>query len=328
MTRIPHCRRTGARHYVSGVAGNSKRAIIAALFANLGIAVAKFAGFLITASSSLLAESIHSVADTGNQALLLLGGQKSRKLPTEAHNFGYGRERYFWSFVVALVLFSLGSLFAIFEGIEKLRHPHELESPAVAIGILLVAVALESWSFRTAVRESRPLKGDLSWWQFIRRAKQPELPVVLLEDFGALTGLSFALVAVSLTVVTDNSTWDASGTIMIGTLLGVIAVVLAHEMKSLLIGESADPEVRQTIEDTIAHSEHTVALIHLRTQHIGPDEVLVGAKIDFGNTGTPARLATHIDAVEAEIRAAVPVATVIYLEPDIQRMTEEEQTAT
>jgi cation diffusion facilitator family transporter len=310
------------------MAGNSKKAIIAALFANLGIAIAKFAGFLITASSSLLAESIHSVADTGNQALLLLGGRQARKQPTEAHNFGYGRERYFWSFVVALVLFSLGSLFAIFEGIEKLRHPHELESPGVAIGILVVAIALESWSFHTAIVEARPLKGDLSWWRFIQRAKQPELPVVLLEDFGALTGLALALGAVSLTIVTDNSMWDALGTITIGSLLGVIAVVLAHEMKSLLIGESADPEVRQTIEDTIARSEHTVALIHLRTQHIGPDEVLVGAKIDFGTAGTPADLATHIDAVEAEIRAAVPVATVIYLEPDIQRLTEDEQAAT
>jgi cation diffusion facilitator family transporter len=310
------------------MAGNSNKAIVAALFANLGIAVAKFAGFLITASSSLLAESIHSVADTGNQALLLLGGSKSRKAATEAHPFGYGRERYFWAFVVALVLFSLGSLFAIFEGIEKLRHPHELESPSVAIVILLVAVALEGWSFRTAVIESRPLKGDLSWWQFIRRAKQPELPVVLLEDFGALTGLFIALVAVSLTIVTDNGMWDALGTLTIGALLGVIAFVLAQEMKSLLIGESATQFVQGQIEDVIERSEHTVALIHLRTQHLGPDELLVAAKIDFGATPVAADLALAIDAVEAEIRAAVPTAKLIYLEPDIQRLTEAESSET
>jgi len=310
------------------VAGNSNKAIIAALLANLGIAIAKFAGFLVTASSSLLAESIHSVADTGNQALLLLGGRRSRREATEDHPFGFGRERYFWAFVVALVLFSLGSLFAIFEGVEKLRHPHELESPAVAIVILVVAAVLEGLSFRTAVIESRPLKGDLSWWQFIRRAKQPELPVVLLEDFGALTGLFIALVAVGLTIVTDNGMWDALGTLSIGALLGVIAFVLAQEMKSLLIGESATAYVRQKIEGAINASDHTVALIHIRTQHLGPDELLVGAKIDFGATPTGAELAEAIDAVEADIRAAVPAAKVIYLEPDIQRLTEDEAAET
>ena len=310
------------------MAGNSNKAIIAALLANLGIAIAKFAGFLVTASSSLLAESIHSVADTGNQALLLLGGRRSRREATEDHPFGFGRERYFWAFVVALVLFSLGSLFAIFEGVEKLRHPHELESPAVAIVILVVAAVLEGLSFRTAVIESRPLKGDLSWWQFIRRAKQPELPVVLLEDFGALTGLFIALVAVGLTIVTDNGMWDALGTLSIGALLGVIAFVLAQEMKSLLIGESATAYVRQKIEGAINASDHTVALIHIRTQHLGPDELLVGAKIDFGATPTGAELAEAIDAVEADIRAAVPAAKVIYLEPDIQRLTEDEAAET
>ena len=302
----------------------SRRAILAAFLANLGIAIAKFAGFLITASSSLLAESIHSVADTGNQALLLLGGRQAKKEATEEHPFGFGRERYFWAFVVALVLFSLGSVFAIFEGIEKLRHPHELESPSVAIVILVIAMALEGWSFRTAVIESRPLKGDLSWWQFIRRAKQPELPVVLLEDFGALTGLVIALVAISLTILTDDAMWDAIGTITIGALLGAIAVVLAHEMKSLLIGESATKFVRDKIEDAIHDSPATVALIHIRTQHLGPDELLVGAKIDFGATLTAAALAKAIDTVEADIRAAVPAATIIYLEPDIQRLTENE----
>jgi cation diffusion facilitator family transporter len=306
------------------MAGNSNRAIIAALLANLGIAITKFVGFLITSSSSLLAESIHSVADTGNQALLLLGGRRAKQDPTEEHPFGYGRERYFWAFVVALVLFSLGSVFAIFEGIEKIVHPHEVESAGVAIAILFVGVLLEGWSFRTAMKEAAPLKGELSWWQFIRRSKQPELPVVLLEDFGALTGLGIAFVAVSLTVITDDATWDGVGTLCIGLLLGVIAFVLAHEMKSLLIGESATRYVRQKIEDAINECDCTVALIHLRTQHLGPDELLVGAKIDFGPSVTAAELAKNIDAVEVEIRAAVPTATVIYIEPDIQRLTEDE----
>jgi cation diffusion facilitator family transporter len=306
------------------MAGNSNRAIIAALLANLGIAISKFVGFLITSSSSMLAESIHSVADTGNQALLLLGGRKARRDPTEDHPFGYGRERYFWAFVVALVLFSLGSLFAIFEGFEKILHPHELESPEVAIGILLFAIVLEGWSFRTAVQESRPLKGELTWWQFIRRAKQPELPVVLLEDFGALTGLFIALIAIATSIVTDDAIYDGIGTLCIGLLLGVIAFVLAHEMKSLLIGESATRFVRQEIEDAINNSDKTVALIHLRTQHLGPEELLVGAKIDFGSSITAAQLAASIDSVEADIRAAVPAARVIYLEPDVARLTEDE----
>ena len=301
------------------MAGNSNRAIFAALFANLGIAIAKFVGFLITASSSLLAESIHSVADTGNQALLLLGGRRAKQEPTEDHPFGYGRERYFWAFVVALVLFSLGSVFAVFEGIEKIVHPHELESAGVAVAILVIAVLLEGWSFRTAIMESRPLKGELSWWQFIRRAKQPELPVVLLEDFGALTGLGIALVAVSLSVITGDAVWDGIGTLLIGLLLGVIAFVLAHEMKSLLIGESATRYVRQQIEDAINDCDATVALIHLRTQHLGPDDLLVGAKIDFGPSITAAEIAKAIDAVELEIRSAVPEARLIYIEPDMER---------
>lgn len=301
------------------MAGNSNKAIIAALLANLGIAIAKFAGFLVTASSSLLAESIHSVADTGNQALLLLGGRRSRREATEDHPFGFGRERYFWAFVVALVLFSLGSLFAIFEGVEKLRHPHELESPAVAIVILVVAAVLEGLSFRTAVIESRPLKGDLSWWQFIRRAKQPELPVVLLEDFGALTGLFIALVAVGLTIVTDNGMWDALGTLSIGALLGVIAFVLAQEMKSLLIGESASDDDLVAIRRAIDGAPSVLRVIHLRTEHIGPEELLVGAKIEFEPTLALTELAISIDDVEGRIRAAVPSARVIYLEPDVAR---------
>jgi cation diffusion facilitator family transporter len=299
--------------------GGSTRAIIAALLANLGIAIAKFGGFLFTGSSSMLAESIHSVADTGNQVLLLLGGRRAAKVATRQHPFGFGRERFFWAFVVSIVLFTLGSAFALFEGIEKLFHPHELESPGWAIGILLVAMVLEGWSFRTAVHESRPLKGSSSWFRFIRRSKQPELPVVLLEDSGALIGLVIALAAIGMTVVTGNGRWDGAGTTAIGLLLGVIAIVLAVEMKSLLIGESASEEDEAAIAAAIVAAESARVLIDLRTEHIGPESILVAAKIEFDQDLTMRRLADVIDAVEADIRAAVPNVSRVFLEPDVVR---------
>jgi cation diffusion facilitator family transporter len=299
--------------------GGSRRAVFAALLANLGIAIAKFVGFFFTRSSSMLAEGVHSLADTGNQLLLLLGGHRAKKEPTAIHPFGYGRERYFWAFVVSIVLFALGSMFAIFEGVEKLLHPHELESPQWAIGILLVAIVLEASSFRTAVRESNPLRRGASWPEFIRRSKAPELPVLLLEDSGALIGLVIALIAVGLSVVTGSGVWDGIGSTLIGLLLGVIAAILATEMKSLLIGESASEADKRDITAAIEGDPQVRSLIHLRTEHIGPEELLVGAKIDFDPALTMSQLATAIDDVETAIRGAVPSARVIYLEPDIAR---------
>ena len=299
--------------------GGSRRAVFAALLANLGIAIAKFIGFFFTRSSSMLAEGVHSLADTGNQLLLLLGGHRAKKEPTAIHPFGYGRERYFWAFVVSIVLFALGSMFAIFEGIEKLLHPHELESPQWAIGILLIAMVLEASSFRTAVRESNPLRKGATWAEFIRRSKAPELPVLLLEDSGALIGLVIALVAVILSVITGSGIWDGVGSTLIGLLLGAIAVVLATEMKSLLIGESASDADESDIMAAIDGEDRVRSLIHLRTEHIGPEELLVGAKIDFDPSLSMRELAVAIDAVEAAIRQAVPSARVIYLEPDIAR---------
>lgn len=299
--------------------GGSTRAIIAALIANLGIAIAKFAGFLFTGSSSMLAESIHSVADTGNQVLLLVGGRRAARVATRQHPFGFGRERFFWAFVVSIVLFTLGSAFALFEGVEKLLHPHELESPGWAIGILVVALGLESWSFRTAVHESRPLKGTSSWLRFIRRSKQPELPVVLLEDSGALIGLVIALGAIGMTVWTGNGRWDGAGTTAIGLLLGIIAIVLAVEMKSLLIGESASEEDEAAITAAILAAEPVRVLIDLRTEHIGPESILVAAKIEFDQDLTMRQLADVVDAVEVDIRAAVPNVSRIFLEPDVVR---------
>jgi cation diffusion facilitator family transporter len=297
----------------------STRAIVAALLANAGIAVAKFVGFLVTGSSSMLAEAVHSVADTSNQGLLLFGQRQARRQADALHPFGYGRSRYFYSFVVALVLFTLGSVFALYEGYHKITHPTHLTSPMVAVGILVVAILLESYSFRTAVVESRPLKGNSSWWRFIRTSRNPELPVVLLEDTGALIGLVLALAGVGLTVLTDDPIWDGIGTAAIGVLLGVIAVILMIEMHSLLIGEGATTAEEQAIRAALEGTEHVDRLIHIRTQYLGPDELLVAAKIALAASTDLATVAATINAAEASVRAAVPAARVIYLEPDLDR---------
>ncbi len=297
----------------------SRKAIIAAFFANLGIAIAKFVGFAVTGAASMLAEAVHSVADTTNQGLLLLGGRQARRSATPEHPFGYGRERYFWSFVVALVIFTLGSLFALFEGIEKLRHPHELESVAWAVGILLFGIVLEFFSLRTAIQESAHAKGDQSWWAFIRRSKNPELPVVLLEDIGAMLGLILALVGVGLAEITHNARFDAVGSVGIGLLLGVIAVTLVIEMKSLLIGEAASPAALDRIRRTIEGAESVKRVIHMRTQHLGPDELLVAAKLELDGDLDFHAVCAAIDRAEAAVREAEPSARVIYLEPDHTR---------
>ncbi|MGB3335417.1 MAG: cation diffusion facilitator family transporter [Mycobacterium sp.] len=297
----------------------STKAIIAALAANAGIAVAKFTGYVITGSAAMLAEAVHSVVDTSNQTLLLFGQRAATKAPDALHPFGHGRSRYFWSFVVALVLFSLGAMFALYEGYEKLRHPVELSSPLVAIAILVVAIALESYSFRTAIVESRPLKGQGSWWRFLRNSRNPELPVVLLEDTAALIGLMLALAGVGLSVLTGNPVWDSVSTLGIGVLLGVVAVFLMVEMHSLLIGEGATAAEDQAIRAALEGTENVTRLIHIRTQYLGPDEMLVGAKIAVVPRLDLAGVAATIDAAEANIRAAVPAALVIYLEPDLDR---------
>ncbi len=299
-------------------ASGSTRAIVAALFANAGIAVAKFIGYLFTGSSSMLAESVHSVADTSNQGLLLFGKRSSERAATATHPFGFGRDRYFYSFVVALLLFSLGGVFALYEGYHKITHPEPLTSPLVAVVILVVAIGLESYSFRTAIVESAKVKGDLSWWGFIRHSKEPELPVVLLEDLGALIGLVFALLGVSTAALTGNGLFDGIGSIMIGLLLVTIAIILIIEMKSLLIGEGAAPAVLDKILEAI-RGEGIERVIHIRTQYLGPDELLVAAKVALEPGQTVDDVARAIDAAERRVRAAVPVARVMYLEPDLYR---------
>lgn len=295
-----------------------KKAILAALFANIGIAVTKFIAFLLTGSSAMLAESIHSVADASNQGLLLLGSRRAQRQATPEHPFGYGRERYVWAFVVAIVLFSVGGLFALYEAWHKWSDPHPIESWAwVPVVVLVVAIVMETFSLRTAIIESNRERGDRSWVDFVRRAKAPELPVILLEDIGALLGLVFALFGVSLTLLTDDGRWDAVGTAMIGVLLVLIAVVLAVEMKSLLIGEGATREQVRAIEAALA-GEGVETVIHMKTLHLGPEELLVAAKIEISACDTGEEIAAAINRAERRVREAVPIARVIYLEPDLR----------
>jgi cation diffusion facilitator family transporter len=295
--------------------GGSK-AILAALAANIGIALTKFIAFLFSGSSSMLAESVHSAADSGNQLLLLLGGRKSRKQADRAHPFGYGRERYVYAFVVSIILFSVGGVFALYEGIEKVTHPHPLEVWWLPLLVLVIAIGLEGFSLRTAIGESNHTRGTQSWLQFIRRAKAPELPV-LLEDTAALLGLVFAFAGVGLTVLTGNGVWDGIGTIFIGALLVLVAVILGIETKSLLVGEGATDEDLSKIENAITSSPEVEHLVHLKTMYLGPEEMLVGAKITLPAATTLTDIALAINAVEARIREAVPIARVIYLEPDV-----------
>ncbi|MGH3328435.1 MAG: cation diffusion facilitator family transporter [Streptomycetales bacterium] len=301
-------------------AGGGKKAIFAALGANLGIAVIKYVAFVFSGSASMLAESLHSVADSGNQALLLLGGRRSRRQASAEHPFGYGRDRYFYAFVVSVVLFTLGGLFALYEGYEKIRHPHELADWYWPVGVLLVAIVMESFSLRTAVVESNHVRGSQSWVEFVRRAKAPELPVVLLEDLAALIGLALALVGVSLAVLTGNPVWDGVGSMCIGALLVVIAVILAAETKSMLIGEAATRSDISKIEAALRAEPGVRRIIHMRTMHLGPDELLVAAKFAIRRWDSAADVAHTINAAEELIREAVPIARVIYLEPDFQDM--------
>jgi cation diffusion facilitator family transporter len=308
------------------MAGHGTRAVIAALLANTGIAITKFIAWLLTGASSMLAESVHSVADAGNQVLLLLGGRRASRKATPAHPFGYGRVRYVYAFIVSIVLFSVGGLFALYEAWHKYQevregHPNELLESEwwwVPIAVLLAAIVMESLSFRTAIKESNKIRGAHSWVQFVRRAKAPELPVILLEDLGALIGLMFALIGVGMALITDNAYWDVAGTAAIGILLVVIAVILAIEMSSLLIGEGASDETVRAIETALS-SDGGGRLIHLRTLYVGPEELLVAAKIGVDATQSGDEIAREIDAAEERIRAVAPQATSIYLEPDIYR---------
>lgn len=302
--------------------GGGNKAIVAALAANLGIAVTKFVAWALTGASSMLAEAIHSVADSGNQILLLVGGRRARRAATPEHPFGYGRERYVYAFIVSIVLFTVGGLFALYEAWHKYQDPHPIEGRWwwVPVVVLVVAIVMESFSFRTAVVESNHVRGSRSWPDFVRTAKEPELPVILLEDLGALVGLVFALFGVGMTLLTDDGLWDAAGTAMIGVLLIVIAAILAVEMKSLLLGEGATPENVRAIEAALPGG-CVEGIIHMKTLHLGPEELLVAAKFAVTPGASAAEVADAIDAAERRVRDAVPIARVIYLEPDLREVT-------
>jgi cation diffusion facilitator family transporter len=303
------------------------KAIVAALAANLGIAVTKLGAWMLTFSSSMLAESIHSLADSGNQLLLLIGGKRAKREATPQHPFGFGRERYIYAFIVSIVLFSVGGLFAVYEGYHKISEslagePNGLLESQwwwVPIAVLTIAIGLETYSFYTAIAESRKTKGDLGWVNFVRRAKAPELPVVLLEDAAALLGLVLALFGVGLTLLTGDAIYDGLFTLSIGVLLVVVAIILAAVTKSLLLGASATPEHIAAIEKAILEGTDVDRIIHMKTLHLGPEEILVAAKIAVQNDETAAQIAAEINGAEQRIRAAVPIARVIYLEPDIYR---------
>ena len=301
------------------MATTGKKTILAALIANVGIAIAKFLGFAITKSSTMLAEGIHSSADSANQLLLLLGTKRAKREPSSKHPFGYGRERYFWSFVVALILFSLGSLFAIYEGIEKIRHPHALNNASWAIGILIFGICIESFSFRTAIVEAKTIKGETTWSKFVIRSKQPEIPVVLLEDAGALFGMVIALAAISMVKITDEPIWDGIGTLSIGILLGVIAIILAREMHSLIIGEAASETDRLKIINVIESNNKVVELVEMRTQHLGPEEILIGVKVAFNETLQAKEIADLINHLEEKIRIEIKDAGPIFIEPELSK---------
>jgi cation diffusion facilitator family transporter len=300
-------------------ADGSARVVLTALAANLGVAAAKFVAAAITGSASMLAEGVHSVADSGNQVLLLIGGRHARQAPSALHPFGYARARYVYAFLVAIVLFVLGGLYALYEGYHKVIDPHPLSSPAVAIVVLLVAMMLEGYALRTAVREANRTRGNRNWLQFVRRARAPELPVLLLEDSGALVGLTVALLGVGLSVVSGNAIFDGVATLCIGVLLVTIAVLLARETTSLLIGEAAVPEQINKIVAELQSAPGVERVIHLRTVHLGPEEILVAGKIAVSGDADGEDIAATINEAEARIRHALPEARIIYLEPDIYR---------
>jgi cation diffusion facilitator family transporter len=310
-------------------AGGGTKAVVAALLANSGIAVTKFVAFLLTGSASMMAEAIHSLADSGNQVLLLVGGKRAARAATDAHPFGYGRERYVYAFIVSIVLFSLGGLFALYEAWHKF---HELAGghadgglldskwKYVPVAVLGVSLALEGLSFRTAIKEANQVRGNHGWIAFVRRAKAPELPVILLEDFAALIGLAVALLGVTMALLTHSLYWDVCGSAVIGGLLVLVAIVLAVEVKSQLVGEAATPEAVERIRAAIAGTPGVNRIIHLKTLHIAPEELLVAAKIDVDENATGEQIARTIDAAERSLRTAEPMAVQVFLEPDIFRV--------
>ena len=303
---------------MAGHGGDSSKVIFVALIANLGIALAKFVGAFFTGSASMLAEAIHSLVDSTNQVLLLVGAKKSKKPPTERHPMGFGREAFFWSFIVAVMLFSLGGLFAIYEGVHKLTDHSELTSPQIGLGILLFSIALETYSFYACIKEVQRQNRFGSLWKWLRQTTASELLVVFTEDAAALAGLIIATVCLCLAWITGNPTWDAAGSIFVGVVLVIVAIFLAAEIKSLIIGEAPAEDLRPAFEaELVKHIPGGKVLRFIGLQ-MGADETLVSLKISTGDVYETSQLISRINAFEAAMRLKFPQIRWQFVEPDVE----------
>ena len=295
----------------------SVKSILFALLANFGIALTKTVAAVITGSGAMLAESIHSFADCGNQGLLFLGLRTSKKKPDTDHPLGHGKEIYFWSFVVSLILFSMGGLFSIYEGVHKLSSHEGLKSPMIAIVVLSVSMVLEAASLYGCLVQIRKLRHNENILSWVKNTRQSELVVVLGEDIAALLGLAFALVAVILSAVTGNPIYDALGSIMIGALLVVISIFLAIKVKSLLIGQSASKEVRNGIRDFLEKRPEVEKILDIVTIQLGSN-VMLAVKAKMNENNSAEKLIENINTCEAELKKAFPEIQWIFFEPDIK----------
>ena len=297
----------------------SVRAILYALGANFGIAVSKFGAAWWTHSGSMLAEAIHSTADCVNQLLLLLGMKEAKRPESEDHPLGHHRVTYFWSMIVALLLFFMGGVFSVYEGIERLRHPHPLENGLVALAVLGVAVVLEAFSLAGAMREIRKLAGGKPFLRWFRETRESELMVVAGEDIAALAGLTFAFIAVAIALATGNPLWDALGTLLVGVVLMVIAVLVLIEVKGLIVGESAAPELRAEIARFVAAQPEVAEVFNVITLAWG-DKVVIAVKARMAEAEriSGAQLVERINAVEARMQERFPTAKWVFFEPDVR----------
>lgn len=304
----------------------SKGAIFAALAANIGIAISKFVAFLLTGATSMLAESVHSLADSSNQVLLLIGSHQSKRRPTRMHPFGYGRAHFLYAFIVSIVLFSVGGMFAIYEGIHKIQEPTMINSPIIAYVVIGLAMLFEGAALRTALHEAKSFKPQAqSWWVFLQETKSINHIVLALEDSAALVGLTIAGLGITTSLLTGNPIWDGVATLLIGALLICVAVVLFREAQSLLIGEAADAPTERKIRETILQVEDIDKVVDLKTLYTGPNELFIAMKVTVGHQDTASTVSRAIDEVEALLRKEFPIARLIYIEPDVYKSLEQQK---
>lgn len=304
----------------------SKRAIFTALAANVGIAISKFIAFLLTGATSLLAESVHSLVDSSNQILLLVGSHQSKRKATRAHPFGYGRAHFLYAFIVSIVLFSMGGMFAIYEGIHKIQEPTVINQVIIAYAVIVLSMIFEGAALRTALREARSFKPkSQSWWTFLQETKSINHIVLALEDSAALIGLTIAGLGVTLSYVTGNPVWDGVSTLLIGALLICVAVVLFREAQSLLIGEAADAATERKIRKTTLEIKDIDRVVDLKTLYTGPQELFIAMKVTVGRNDEAHAISRAIDEVEARLRQEFPIARLIYIEPDIYKSPKQQK---